>query len=240
MAEPGAVQTELTVVVPAKDEEARLPLSLEQMHTYLERLGQSYELILVDDGSHDHTLDLMHAEARRDPRVRVVSLPANRGKGRALAEGVAVSTGRMILVTDADLSAPLDELPKLERAVEAGAVVAIGSRARRGAVEVEQPVHRMLMGKTFNLMVQALLLPGIWDTQCGFKLFQGDAGRRLFSQLRTDGFAYDVEILSRARRARLPIEEVPVHWVHSAPTRVAPFRHSLEMIADIVRIRFMR
>jgi dolichyl-phosphate beta-glucosyltransferase len=167
-----------------------------------------------------------------------VGLAHNQGKGRALASGMALSTGDVVLVSDADLSTPIDELPKLETMLRDGADIAIASRAKRGAeIEIAQPPHRVLMGKVFNLIVQALLLPGLWDTQCGFKLFKGRSGRELFSKLRTDGFAYDVEVLYRARCAKLVIAEVPVRWQHSAPTRVAAIRSSLQMLRDIFKIR---
>lgn len=225
------------MVIPAYNEEQRLPATLCQLETYLERRGGTFELILSNDGSHDGTLAVMEEEARRHPYVRVVHLPQNRGKGRALAAGVSVSTGRLVLITDADLSAPIDELPDLEAALASGAGVAIASRAKKGAKEVSQPLPRMVMGKTFNLAVQAMLLPGLWDTQCGFKLFPGYLARELFGELKTDGFAFDVEILYRAKRRGKRIKEVPVHWVHSAPTRVAPIRHSAQMLKDIFRIR---
>ena len=229
---------ELSVVIPAFNEEGRLPDTLRKLQPYLARRSDSFEVILVDDGSRDRTLRVMHDESERHPYVKVVALPANRGKGRALASGVAVSTGRFVLISDADLSTPIEELPKLEAALADGAEVAIASRAKKGArIEISQPAHRVLMGKIFNLIVQALLLPGIWDTQCGFKLFKGDLGRHLFGQLKTDGFGYDVEVLYRARRARHPIAEVPVRWQHSAPTRVATFRSSLDMLKDVIRIR---
>ena len=232
---------DLSLVIPCLDEERRLPESLAKVMPYLERRDRSFELVLVDDGSGDGTLGLMRDLARRDPRVKVVSHPANRGKGRSLADGVAASTGGLVLVSDADFSTPIDELPKLEAAIAAGADVAIASRAIRGArVEVSQPVYRVLMGKIFNLLVQAVLLPGLWDTQCGFKLFRGELGRSLFAELRTDGFGYDIEVLHRARRRGARIAEVPVLWLNSAPTKVAAFRHSLEMFVDIFRVRLGR
>ena len=233
-----AVAPELSVVIPAFNEEGRLPETLSRLEPYLARRTNSFEVILVDDGSRDGTLRVMREESERHPFVKVVALPANRGKGRALACGVAASAGRLVLISDADLSTPIEELPKLEAALADGARVAIASRAKRGArIEISQPPHRVLMGKVFNLIVQALLLPGIWDTQCGFKLFEGDLGRQLFGQLETNGFGYDVEVLYRARRSRHPIAEVPVRWQHSAPTRVATFRSSLDMLKDVIRIR---
>ena len=234
-----APRPKLSVVVPSYNEEQRLPRTLDQIERYLDRRGDSYELILVDDGSTDGTRRVMDAAAGRQPAVRIVALPRNRGKGRALAEGVAVARGDEVLVTDADLSTPIEELDKLEAALAAGAGVAIGSRAIRGSrVELAQPMYRVLMGKVFNLIVQVVLLPGIWDTQCGFKLFRADVAHRVFAGLTTDGFGYDPEVLYRAKRSGVRITEVPVVWRNSAETKVMAIRSSLDMFKHVVRVRF--
>ena len=226
--------------MPCFNEAVRLPGSLEQAEAYLDTQGPTFELLLVDDGSSDGTPELIRGAASANEHVQAVVLPANRGKGRAVAEGVARSRGGLVLISDADFSAPIEEMPKLEAAITAGADVAIGSRAKRGAREVDQPLHRRLMGKSFNLLVQGLLLPGIWDTQCGFKLFRGDVARELFGRLRTDGFAYDVEILVLARRSGYRIGEVPVRWINSSTSRVQTVRHSREMLSDVLQIRLGR
>ncbi len=229
----------LSVVVPCYNEEARLPRTLEQVERYLDDHGADYEVILVDDGSTDGTRQLMEAAAAGNARVRIHVLPHNRGKGRALAEGVATARGSEILVTDADLSTPIDELEKLQAELDRGAGVAIASRAIRGSrVEISQPFYRVLMGKAFNLIVQTLLLPGIWDTQCGFKLFRADVAREAFAGLSTDGFGYDPEVLYRAKRKGVRIAEVPVVWRNSAPTKVSPIRSSLDMFKHVVKVRF--
>jgi dolichyl-phosphate beta-glucosyltransferase len=234
----GAV--ELSVVVPCFNEESRLPGSLRTVEAYLGQRGCGFEVILVDDGSTDGTASFIREAERLQAHVHAVTLDRNRGKGRALVEGVARTQGALVLVSDADFSAPIEELPKLEAALAAGADVAIGSRAKRGAREVDQPWYRRLMGKSFNLIVQGLLLPGLWDTQCGFKLFRGPVARELFGQVRTAGFAYDVEVLYVARRSGYEVSEVPVRWMNSATTRVDAFRHSGQMLRDILRIRFAK
>ena len=229
----------LSVVVPCYNEEQRLPRTIDEIERHLQARGESYELILVDDGSADGTRRVMNEAAARNKAVRIVVLPDNRGKGRALAEGVRVSRGEEVLVTDADLSTPIDELEKLEGALAAGAGVAIASRAVKGSrVELAQPFYRVLMGKAFNLIVQAVLLPGIWDTQCGFKLFRADVARQVFAGLSTDGFGYDPEVLYRARRHGVKIAEVPVVWRNSAETKVSPLRSSFDMFKHVIRVRF--
>ncbi len=227
------------MVVPCYNEEQRLPRTVEQIERYLDAKKAPYELILVDDGSADGTRQVMDAAAARHDGVRVEALPRNRGKGRALAVGVASATGDEILLTDADLSTPIEELDKLQAALSNGAGVAIGSRALRDSrVEVSQPFYRVLMGKAFNLIVQVVLLPGIWDTQCGFKLFRADVAHEVFAGLSTDGFGYDPEVLYRARKHGVKIAEVPVVWRNSAPTKVSPISSSLDMLRHVIRVRF--
>ncbi|HKW73321.1 MAG TPA: dolichyl-phosphate beta-glucosyltransferase [Candidatus Dormibacteraeota bacterium] len=228
----------LSVVVPCYNEERRLPRTVEQIERFLGARQRPYELVLVDDGSSDGTRKLMDAAAEKNEAVRIAALTHNRGKGRALALGVETATGDEILITDADLSTPIEELDKLEAALKDGVGVAIGSRALRASrVEVSQPLYRVVMGKGFNLIVQAVLLPGIWDTQCGFKLFRGDVARRVFAHLETDGFGFDPEVLYRARKQGVKIVEVPVVWRNSAPTKVSPVRSSLDMLTHVIRLR---
>ena len=239
--EPGHLKSRpvLSVVIPCFNEEQRLPRTIEQVEHYLDATQTLHELILVDDGSSDGTRRIMEEASRQHPRVRVEALPQNRGKGRALATGVQAANGDEVLVTDADLSTPIEELEKLQAALDKGAGIAIASRALRGSrVEVSQPIYRVLMGKGFNLIVQAVLLPGIWDTQCGFKLFRGDVAHRVFGRLITDGFGYDPEVLYRARKEGVKIVEVPVVWRNSAPTKVSAVRSSLDMLKHVIRVRF--
>ena len=234
-----ASNPELSVVIPCYNEEQRLPRTIEQVERYLGAGGLSYELILVDDGSIDGTRMIMDAAAARNPAVRLESLTHNRGKGRALAAGVAAARGAEVLITDADLSTPIEELDKLRAELGKGAGVAIASRALKGSrVEVSQPIYRVLMGKAFNLIVQAVLLPGIWDTQCGFKLFRADVAHDVFGGLTTDGFGFDPEVLYRAKKRGVRIAEVPVIWRNSAPTKVSPIKSSLDMFRHVLRIRF--
>jgi dolichyl-phosphate beta-glucosyltransferase len=231
----------LSVVIPAYNEEQRLPSTIEQIERYLDGQRVPYELILVDDGSTDGTGQVMEEAARRNPRIRLEALARNRGKGRALAAGVAVARGDEVLVTDADLSTPIEELARLEAALKAGAGVAIASRAVSGSrIEIPQPTYRVLMGKVFNIIVQVVLLPGIWDTQCGFKLFRADVAHPVFAAMTTDGFGYDPEVLYLAKRRGVRIAEVPVVWRNSAPTKVMAFRSSLDMFKHVVRVRFKK
>jgi dolichyl-phosphate beta-glucosyltransferase len=230
------------VVIPAFNEEARLPLTIHTIRRHLDRDGMTWELIVVDDGSRDRTSRSAEDAAGHDERVKVLVQPCNRGKGPAIARGVAESQGELVLVTDADLSTPIDELEKLCRPIANGADVAIASRGKRASrIEVSQPIHRVLMGKAFNLLVQAAVLPGIWDTQCGFKLWRGRIAREVFAEMKLEGnVAFDVEVLFRARKRGYRIAEVPVRWIDSVPSRISPLRHSTEALFDIFKIRFLK
>lgn len=228
---------DLSVVIPCFNEMRRLPTSVAGVARWLLERGRPFEIILVDDGSSDGTGALLQQLAREYPQVRAKTLPRNRGKGRASAEGVDISRGSLVLLFDADASMPIEELPKLEGAIAAGADIAIASRAVLGAREIDQPFHRRLLGKAFNRLVRVTLLPGLRDTQCGFKLFRGEAARYLFSQLEIDRFAFDVEILLRARRSGRRVSEVGVRWLNSDASSVSPLRDGGRMVWDLARLR---
>ncbi len=232
---------DLSVVIPAFNEAVRLPDTLAAFDQWIGGQDRRCELILVDDGSLDDTLRVMETYRRSRAQTQVVSLEHNCGKGRAVAAGVVRSRGALVLFSDADLSTPWQETSKLEEAITAGADIAIASRAVTGAqIERHQEVYREWMGRMFNHMVRWSVLPGIRDTQCGFKLFKGPIAHRTFSRLVTDGFAFDVEVLLRARRLGYRIVEVPVRWSHSPPSTVVPWRDSIVMMFDLGRIRMGR
>lgn len=232
---------QLAIVVPAHDEEARLPrLFAELSNGGLKSLAAAgldvVELIVVDDHSTDGTAGLVRAAAARDGRIRLLRPERGAGKGAAVRSGVLAATAPWALVMDADLATPLEEAAKLAAAVEAGADAAIGSRGLPASeIVVHQPRQRELAGKTFNLMVRALTGLPYRDTQCGFKLFRLDACRPLFENQVVDGFAFDVEILLAARRRGLSVAEVPVRWLDDPQTRVRFVPSALGMTIDLFR-----
>ncbi len=227
----------LSIVVPAFNEEARVGGALAATRAWLDRRGVDAEILVIDDGSCDATARVVEEQARDDPRVRLHRLPKNRGKGAAVREGMLRAEGERVLFMDADLATPLDELDKLVRALDDGADVAIGSRAVRGAhVTAHQHVLREYGGRAFNLLVQALFIPGVWDSQCGFKLFTREAARALFSEATVDRFAFDVEVLLLAR-GRFRVVEVPVEWRHVERSKVSPLRDGLRSAIDLARVR---
>jgi dolichyl-phosphate beta-glucosyltransferase len=228
----------LSVVIPAFNEEGRLPATLDCIAGHLS--GQAHllpaEVIVVDDGSTDGTVRV--AESFAAPAglsVRVVRLGRNRGKGAAVRAGLAASTGAWVLVSDADLATPIEELGAL---VASGAALAVGSRGvKRELIVRRQPLPRDTLGRLFNLGLRVLGLTSLRDTQCGFKLLEGQLARRLAGELRLDGFAFDVELLARAQRSGVTIAEVPVRWYHMESSRVRPLRHGMQMLRDALRIR---
>jgi dolichyl-phosphate beta-glucosyltransferase len=237
-----AAAVPLSVVIPAWNEERRLPDTLRGVVAYLEPRGRPFEVVVVDDGSTDGTADVV--EKLGWPTVRVLRSGRNRGKGHAVRTGMLEARGALRLMTDADLSTPIDELPKLERALEEGRSrgvgVAIGSRAVEGAnVEVRQGAFREGMGRLFNLGVRLLLLPDLKDTQCGFKLFTAEAARAAFGASRLEGFCFDVEVLVAARERGFAVAEVPVTWRNDERTRVG-LRKGARAFLDLALIRGAR
>jgi dolichyl-phosphate beta-glucosyltransferase len=223
----------LSVVIPAYNEEARLGPTLARVTAWLDGRGAPWELIVADDGSRDRTREI----ATADPRVTLVALPQNRGKGAAVRAGMLAATGDRVLFSDADLSAPIEELDKLAAQLDRGADIAIGSRALDSSdIKVRQHPMREMMGRTFNRMVQLLVLGGIKDTQCGFKLFTRAAAQDLFGRATVDGFAFDVEILWLARE-HYKVVEVPVVWRHVDESKVSPGIDAARMFVDIVKLR---
>ncbi len=233
---------QLSIIIPALNEARRLPHSLAAVYRHLAGCPELLpaEVVVVDDGSNDDTV----AAARAVERPGAVDFVAvrherNRGKGAAVRSGFARSRGRLVLLSDADLATPIEDLATLMGAASGG--VAIGSRAvDRRLILIRQPWYRDLMGRGFNLLQQTLGVPGVNDTQCGFKLFPGELARALAAVQRLDGFAFDVELLVLARHWGWPVREVGVHWRHVEESRVVPLRHSAQMLRDLVRLGWWR
>lgn len=234
----------LSIVIPAYNEEQRLPHTLEAIGAYLAHQPFAAEVIVADDGSSDATAAL----AERCPGVRVLRLD-HRGKGFAVRAGALAAQGDYILLCDADLATPIEEWQKLWDALADGYDVVIGSREGLGAERLGEPWHRHVMGRIFNWIVQVIALRGIQDTQCGFKALHQAAAADLFQRVRIYGddappvqgaavTAYDVELLFLARRCGYRIAEVPVIWHYGVETKVDPLRDSLRNLRDVLRVRW--
>ena len=224
---------DLSVVIPAFNEAARLPRTLERVTAFLREGSRSYEVLVADDGSTDQT-----AQKARAAGATVLRDDQNRGKGHAVRRGMLAARGQRRLMTDADLSTPIEELPRFLARMDEGFDVVIGSRALPGStIEVHQPWFRENVGRVYNLFVRALALPGLRDTQCGFKLWSARAAREAFSAARLDGFSFDVEALYVARKRGYRIAEIPVVWRNDAASRVGLGGGS-RAFPDLLRIRW--
>jgi dolichyl-phosphate beta-glucosyltransferase len=228
----------LSIVIPAYNEEDRLRDSLVQIADYLSRQPYTYDAIVSDDGSKDTTVNLAESFASDHPWLRTIQHPDNHGKGMAVRRGMLEASGDYILMCDADLATPIEELDGFWRHIEEGADIVIASRPLRGSHLVRrQPIYREMAGRMLNLLVRMAAVPGIRDTQCGFKLFRGDVAHRLFSMSVREGWDFDIEILYLARRLGYRIVEVPVHWYHREGSKVNFLRDGIRMVIGLFRIR---
>ncbi len=229
---------DLSIVIPAFNEEARLGPTLRDYVAYCRRTRRHTELIVVDDGSLDRTSVVVNTLESEFPEVRLIRLAENHGKGHAVRSGVVNAQGKLVLFADADGATPLSEIERLEAAIADGADVAIGSRALQDTrVRVDARLYRRVIGRIFHGLVETLTVSGVKDTQCGFKLFRGPVAHDLFSRMRIQGFSFDVEVLMMAQRRGYRIAEVPVNWAHQPGSKVNLVTDSAVMLRDLFVIR---
>ncbi len=230
----------LSIIVPAYNEEQRLPATLERIRAYLDGRDEAYEVLVVDDGSTDNTLAMSRTIAEAWPQLQVLALERNTGKGAAVRLGMLTATGEHRVFSDADLSTPIEEIEALRAQLHGSCAVAIASRALPGSqIDVHQPGKREVMGRTYNRLLRAAALRGLYDTQCGFKAFTAEAAVACFEPLRTLRFGFDAEVLLRARRLGWTVAEIPVRWEHKEDSRVSALRDSVGTLYDLVRLRFI-
>jgi dolichyl-phosphate beta-glucosyltransferase len=230
---------DLSIVVPAYNEEHRLPPTLANLHAFLASQPLRWEIVVVDDGSRDATCAVVERQMATIPNLRLVRQTPNRGKGAAVRMGMLAARGQIRVMSDADGSMSPDQLPRLLAPILAGtAEIAIGSRYAEGAqASVKQPAYRVLWSRLANKMIQRSLVPGVRDTQCGFKAFTAEAARALFELGTIDGWAFDLEILALARRARFEIAEVGVVWTDDRRSRVNPVKDMWKVVREAMAIR---
>ena len=230
---------DLSVIVPAYNEELRLLPTLERLHAFLSAQPLRYEILVVDDGSKDKTCEVVDKAIETIPHLALVRQSPNAGKGAAVRRGMLAARGQIRVMCDADCSMPPEQLPRLLAPIIAcKAEIAIGSRYAEGAkTDVAQPKYRVLWSRLCNKIIQRSLVPGIRDTQCGFKAFTAEAARNLFSSATINGWAFDLEILALARRRGFAIEEVGVEWKDDNRSRVNPLTDMWKVIREALTIR---
>ena len=228
-----------SIVIPAYNEGQRLAPTLETVLAYVHQQGWDAEVIVVNDGSRDNTAEIVRSFAAKDPMLRLVENPGNRGKGYAVRNGILNSRGEIVLFSDADLSSPIEEMPKLLQALEAGADIAIGSRWLKAELQTtRQSLHRQLFGRIFNGLNRVILGLGFADTQCGFKAFSRRAAHKILPLQRIERWGFDPEILFLARKFGFRVAEVPVRWGHVGGTRINPLIDGARMFQEMLRIRW--
>ncbi|HWC15574.1 MAG TPA: dolichyl-phosphate beta-glucosyltransferase [Terriglobales bacterium] len=228
-----------SIIVPAYNEAERIGASLEHMLAYMGESRWSAEIIVVNDGSSDNTAAVVQEYARRNPIIRILENPGNRGKGYSVRNGMLNASGQILLFTDADLSSPIEEAEKLFAVIENGeADVAIGSRYLRSELQTrKQPLHRRMMGRAFNLALKTILGLSYADTQCGFKAFSRKAVMTIFPNMKIERWGFDPEILFLARRYGLRVAEIPVSWAHDHRSKINPLRDGTRMLGELLRVR---
>lgn len=228
-----------SIVIPAYNESARLGATLEKVLAYVHDQNWDAEVIVVNDGSRDNTAEIVRAVAVKDSVLRLVENPGNRGKGYSVRNGMLQARGCVVLFSDADLSSPIEEAPKLLQALASSADVAIGSRWLRAKTQTQrQPFYRQLFGRVFNLLLRLSLGLKFKDTQCGFKAFKQPAVQAIFPLQKIERWGFDPEILFLARKFGFKVQEVPVAWGHSGGTRINPLIDGSRMFLEVLRIRW--
>jgi dolichyl-phosphate beta-glucosyltransferase len=228
----------LAVVVPAYNEEPRILPTLNRLKEYFSSQSYTWSVTVVSDGSTDRTPDLVREFAASNTGFSLLAYSPNRGKGRAVRIGMLAAEADLILFSDADLAAPIEEVEKLIPAIAKGAHIAIGSRPlRESRLEVRQPWFREAMGRAFNGAVRTLAVRGIYDTQCGFKLYRREVARDVFTRCKFDGFSFDFEALMIARDLGYEISEVPIRWAHQEGSKVRLLRDGTRMLRDLLKLR---
>ena len=226
----------LSIVIPAYNEENRLPSTLEQVFHFLKKQPFSSEIIVVENGSADRTLEIAQQFADGHENVHVLH-SEQRGKGLAIQHGVKVAVGKYVFLCDADLSMPIEEISKFTPPKLEEVDIAIASREAPGSVRINEPYYRHFTGRVFNTLIRLLVLPKLQDTQCGFKCIRADVARDIFRYQTLTGWAFDVELLYIARYHGYRIAEIPIHWYFNADSKISVFRDSLRMFLDLLRIR---
>lgn len=225
----------LSIIIPAYNEENRLPDALEQLFSFLNKQNYTFEVVVIENGSSDNTLQVGQEFAKILPSLRIIHLD-EKGKGRAIREGISQTNGQYRFIADADFSMPVEEI-NLFLPPDCDCNIAIASREAPGSIRYNEPFLRHLVGRGFNLLIRLLVLPGLHDTQCGFKCFSSEAAEDIFSYQSLTGWSFDVEVLYVARLHGWKIKEVPIHWYYFPGSKVNILRDSIRMFQELLVIR---
>jgi len=237
---PERDKTYLSVVIPVYNEEKRIEESLNKILDFLGPKEYAWEILIVDDGCMDQTL-VITEKILNGRKYRILKNERNMGKGASIRRGMLEAQGEICLFTDADLSTPIEEMDLLEGALKEGYDVTFGSRAmKESQLIVRQPFHREMMGRSFNLLVQLIHLPGVKDTQCGFKMFTREAAQAIFQRQKMTGFCFDVEVLVLGKHLGFRMKEVPIRWIDSPQSKVHPLKDAARMFWDLLRLKFRK
>ncbi|MEL7645208.1 MAG: dolichyl-phosphate beta-glucosyltransferase [Anaerolineaceae bacterium] len=226
----------LSIIIPAHNEALRLPAALERVAAFVRAQSYPCEVLVVENGSKDETAAIARAWLEKLPELRVLSLQ-EAGKGSAVKAGMLAARGACRYMADTDFSVPLEELPRILEAMQAGADVAIGSREAPGALRIGEPFYRHWSGRFFNMLVRWWVVPGIQDTQCGFKCFSAGAAEALFPLQTMSGWSFDVEVLAAAQQNGYRVQEVPVTWTYGTGSRIKPLRDAYALVSELWKIR---
>lgn len=229
-------QPYLSIVIPAHNEELRLPVTLQQVCEFIQKQDYSIEAIIVENGSHDRTLQIAQEFSRDHLQIRVLQSELS-GKGRAVRLGMLAARGEFRFMCDADFSMPIEQINRFLPPALNDYDVAIASREAAGAIRYHEPAYRHFVGRIYNTMIRLLALPGLNDTQCGFKCFRGEVAEKIFPLQTLTGWSFDVEVLYIARRFGHRIVEVPIPWYFNADSKVRVWRDALSMGTDLLKIR---
>jgi dolichyl-phosphate beta-glucosyltransferase len=231
-------QPSLAVIIPAYNEQDRIGPTLARVAEYFTNYPDTWKVYVISDGSSDNTNQVVEAFSKSNTNFELMAYSPNRGKGYAVRHGMLQVQADFILFSDADLAAPIEEITKLQAALNDKTPIAIGSRPlKESTLEIRQPWYREMLGRAFNKAVQLLAVKGIDDTQCGFKIFRNDVAKDIFSRCKLDGFGFDFESLIIARDLGYPIAEVPIRWSHQEGSKVILLRDGPRMLRDLLKIR---
>jgi glycosyltransferase involved in cell wall biosynthesis len=227
----------LSIIIPAYNEESRLPNTLEQVYTFLEKQTYTAEVLVIENGSQDRTFEVAQAFAGQHPLVSVLQ-EKERGKGNAVRRGMLEARGEYRFMCDADLSMPVDEINCFLPPALNNFDIVIGSREAPGAVRYNEPQYRHLGGRAVNTIIRLLALPGLNDTQCGFKCFRAPVAEDLFRRQTLTGWSFDIELLYMARKRGYTIVELPIHWYFNPESKLNVVRDAIKMVMDILTIHY--